>query len=39
MNTDEIIVPHHDVGEGNLYCKHDYRKLYEGLINQSDAKE
>jgi len=39
MQMDEIIVPHHDVGEGNLYCKYDYRKLYEDLINQSGAKE
>ena len=36
---DKIIVSHHDVGEDNLYCKHDYRKIYEDLINQSDAKE
>ena len=39
MNMDKIIVSHHDVGEDNLYCKHDYRKLYEDLVNQSDAKE
>ena len=39
MNMDEIIVLHHDVGEDNLYCKHDYRKLYKDLINQFNTKE
>ena len=31
LQNEEIIVPHHDIGEENIYCQYDYRALREAL--------